>query len=186
MDTANLLIGIGTILVGVASAIVAALVPFLSVRRAQQLADQSQRQRHIIDLYLRIQKDIQNYRLAFLDRHPDRIPQIDPALELRLTRQLQDCITMLNGDCLVVGLLFGHKGDEIGMRIRELGETAKVLLEPGNKPTFAECQQKMKEMIPRVTWEMKQAWYEEVPGSCAWTFMRDIDIRRDHRHDLLG
>jgi hypothetical protein len=56
----------GTLLVALASLVTSAVVPFLSIYFAQRLVRQDTLRREARDALLRVNKDVQDYRTAFL------------------------------------------------------------------------------------------------------------------------
>jgi len=135
--------------------IVAALVPFLSVYAAQQLVRQDAKRTAAREVFLRVHKDIQDFRVAFLTHFKNiaRSPDVQKS-----ARELQEMVTALNADCLVLGLIFDKQADPLGRRVQQLGRTAQLLFSDSPPPTFKKCQEGLNRDIQAISQEMKPLW----------------------------
>jgi len=157
---------IGVALGTVISSIV---IPFLSVHAAQVLAERSQQKRSVLELFAKINGDIQDFRNAFFVHHGNRMrAESEPSNESQrrfreeLVPQshetLRNMLSTLCTDYLTVGLLLDSKGEKLGRAIQALTATAKIALEQANLPPLAECQTRLDEYFFAIAAEMKPVW----------------------------
>lgn len=147
-----------------ANIVIALLVPFLSVWAAQTLVERSAKKRDAREIFLRVHIDVQDFRQSFLDRHPERLASLNAGVsggnEVADTasRQVVGCVTALNGDCLVLGLVFDKKADGLGSRVQSLASKAKLLFCDKPPPALAVCQDGLNKDVQEIAQEMKALW----------------------------
>ena len=144
------------LLVAAATLITSAVVPFLSVYFAQRLVRQDTLRQAARDAFLRVSKDIQDYRVAFLAHYLNVLHK--PSDLLQSAHELQRMVTMLNGDCLLLGLIFDRKADPLGSRIQQLVVTAQLLLSDKPPPPFDKCQEGLNRDIQAILQETEPLW----------------------------
>ena len=144
------------LLVAIAAVIVSALVPFLSVYVAQCLVRRDAFRESVRDAFFGVSRHIQEYRIAFLE-HYMNVEQESAGVR-QSAATLQEMVTVLNGDCLYLGLLFDEKADPLGSRVQQLAGTAQLLFAGSGPPTLDKCQEGLKRDIQVISQEMKTLW----------------------------
>lgn len=145
-----------TLIVAIAAVIVSAVVPFLSVLAAQRLVRRDAFRESARDAFLRVSRHIQEYRIAFLEHYMN---VVQGSSDVRHSAaRLQEMVTILNGDCLYLGLLFDKRGDPLGSRVQQLAGTAQLLFCASGPPTFDKCQEGLKKDIQAISEQMKPLW----------------------------
>jgi hypothetical protein len=151
----------------VGTVVTSVLVPFLSIIASQQLVRLDAKRQAAMSAFLKINKDMQNFRHAFLARHPTVLPLSSEELVImtskdavdRLTRALLDEITELNGDKLMVGLIFGDEGQDLIQGLGALASRAALLLdEKSPPPPISECEQGLQTEVLAISRTMKPLW----------------------------
>lgn len=158
----------------VANIVLAIVVPLVSAFVAHNLIVQKDRKERIMDAFVKIMSDVQEYRHAFMDHlwnkvrgfnEPpnevsNRIRQIDtPASFCRV----RDSVTTFNNDCLVLGLLFGKKADELGTKLRALAASTQIVIDGPPMELFnrhGEYEAHLASDIKAVSTEIKKLWKE--------------------------
>ena len=146
--------------VHVSNIVIAFLVPFLSVYAAQVLVRRDAKRQTARDILLKTSRDIQSFRHSFLDRHPEKLTtaNADSETTARLARELVDCVTDLNGDCLILGLMFDKQADELGSSVRALASKADLLLGESQPPPLEVCQDGLNKEIVEISQKMRPLW----------------------------
>lgn len=154
-ETLNLIMGVSNLLI-------AALVPFLSIIVAQRLVRRDAKVQQVKDALLRVRRDTQDYRTAYLARHPDVWASLPQELRIAHQRDLLNAVATLDEDCFLIGLICEKKGDELGRRVRALADWAHILF---GKPCedgqiypiqpYDFCQQKINEQIMEICKRME-------------------------------
>ncbi len=140
--------------IGLSNLIIVALVPFLSVVVAQRLVRWDARLNRLGDTLIRIRRDAQNFRNAFLARHPQVWGNNSDEVKMNRTRELLDAAVVLDEDCFLLGWICEKMGDEIGRRVQALADFSHILF---GKPCldgivyklqpFDNCQKLLNEQI---------------------------------------
>ena len=140
--------------IGLSSLIIAVLVPFISVVVAQRLVRWDVRINRLGDILVRIRRDAQNFRNAFLARHPEAWDDNSVEVKMNRTRELLDAAVVLDEDCFLLGLICDKKGNEVGRRVQVLADFSHILF---GKPCldgkvyklkpFDNCQKRLNEQI---------------------------------------
>ncbi len=147
---------IAMLIVAVATCITSVVGPILSVYAAQRLVRQDASRQVARDAFLRVSKDIQDFRVAFLAYYTD-LANKSPGFR-GSAHDLQRMVTILNADCLLLGLIFDKKADPMGSKVQQLAESAKLLFSDSPPPHFDECQKGLATGIQAICDEMKPLW----------------------------
>lgn len=139
-------------LMGVAVAIV---VPFASAWVAQRLVRKDSMRKSAQEAFMKVSHDIQVFRDAYLNHYTTVVGHGDVSAT---TQTVQDAIVQLNCDCLYLGLLFDHKADATGRRIRKLIEAAQMLFSDKGPPPIDKCREGLHDDIQAIMQQMKTLW----------------------------
>ena len=145
-----------TLVVAIAAVIVSVVVPFLSVHAAQRSVRRDAFRESVRDAFLRVSSHIQQYRIAFIEHYMNAIQHSGDLPHS--AAKLQEMVTVLNGDCLYLGLLFDKDADPLGSRVQQLAGTAQLLFSDSGPPTFDKCQEGLNRDMQAISKQMKPLW----------------------------
>lgn len=146
------------IVVPIVSAIVGAFT-------ASQLSFHDTRRQLAMEAFLKIRKDLQDFRVAILKCHPQSLRGVPDAERWTRQQELHWATNELDGNCLRLGLLFDKKADPLGEKIAAIAGRAELItLSPASLPTFDQCQELLNRDVTEACHAIKPLWKSVASG----------------------